>query len=140
MSTAFEGLDKGSIVTPRARSGNRPNTSWSSTSKPLRRSVSKFHQRCSPSRRRAPLRLCCEWPLMIANGSENVLWCGRVIFAVVALFHLGADLYGLASHDRGLVGTDVGELDRPRRRGWPRFFRVETCRAPCTLKRVWPPE
>ena len=25
---------------------------------------------------------------MIANGSENVLWCGRVIFAVVALFHL----------------------------------------------------
>ena len=77
---------------------------------------------------------------MIANGSENVLWSGRVIFAVVALFHLGADLYGLASHDRGLVGTDVGELDRPRRRGWPRFFRVETCRAPCTLKRVWPPE
>ena len=40
----------------------------------------------------------------------------------------GADLYGLASHDRGLVGTDVGELDRPRRRGWPRFFRVKTCR------------
>ena len=59
---------------------------------------------------------------MIANGSENVLWCGRVIFAVVALFHLGADLYGLASHDRGLVGTDVGELDRPRHRWWPRFF------------------
>ena len=25
---------------------------------------------------------------MIANGSENVLCCGRVIFAVVALFHL----------------------------------------------------
>jgi S1-C subfamily serine protease len=35
MSTAFEGLDKGSIVTPRARSGNRPNTSWSSTSDQL---------------------------------------------------------------------------------------------------------
>jgi hypothetical protein len=34
MSTAFEGLDKGSIVTPRAR-GNRPNTSWSSTSDQL---------------------------------------------------------------------------------------------------------
>jgi hypothetical protein len=34
----------------------------------------------------------------------------------------------------------VGELDRPRRRGWPRFFRVETCRARCTLKRVGPPE
>ena len=25
---------------------------------------------------------------MIAHGSENVLCCGRVIFAVVALFHL----------------------------------------------------
>src|SRR5215813_6206172 len=48
MSSAFEGLDKGSIVTPRARSGNRPNTSWSSTSKPPRRLVSKFHQRCTP--------------------------------------------------------------------------------------------
>jgi hypothetical protein len=34
----------------------------------------------------------------------------------------------------------VGELDRPRRRWWPRFFRVETCRARCTLKRVGPPE
>src|SRR5262249_56919663 len=30
----IEGLDKRSIVTPRARSGNRPNMSWSSTSKP----------------------------------------------------------------------------------------------------------
>src|SRR6516162_3489210 len=47
---------------------------------------------------------------------------------------------GLASHDRGLVGTDVGELDRPRHRWWPRFFRVETCRRGCTLKRVWPPQ
>ena len=45
---------------------------------------------------------------MIANGSENVLWCGRVIFAVVALFHLGADLYGLASHDRGLWVSWIG--------------------------------
>src|SRR5262249_5288328 len=26
--------------------------------------------------------------VVIANGSENVLCCGRVIFAVVALFHL----------------------------------------------------
>ena len=75
---------------------------------------------------------------MIANGSENVLCCGRVIFAVVALFHL-VQIY-MASHDRGLVGTDVGELDRPRHRWWPRFFRVETCRARCTLKRVGPPE
>ena len=31
----------------------------------------------------------------------------------------GLRAYGLASHDRGLVGTDVGELDRPRRRGRP---------------------
>ena len=62
-----------------------------------------------------------------------------VIFAVVALFHL-VRIYELASHDRGLVGTDVGELDRPRRRWWPRFFRVETCSARWTLKRVGPPE
>src|SRR5262249_54556791 len=43
-----------------------------------------------------------------------------------------------ASHDRRLVGTDVGELDRSRRRWWPRFFRAETRRARCTLKRVGP--
>ena len=40
------------------------------------------------------------------------------MFSVVAVLRRGgavppgADLYGLASHDRGLVGTDVGELDR----------------------------
>ncbi len=49
MSTAFEGLDKGSIVTPRARSGNRPNTSWSSISKPPRR----FSRIVDPLRPRA---------------------------------------------------------------------------------------
>src|SRR6516162_5026888 len=55
---------------------------------------------------------------MIANGSENVLWCGRVIFAVVALFHLGADLYGPAEHlsrpQRGAVfrSTWYGSMSR----------------------------
>src|SRR5215510_5451701 len=140
MSTAFEGLDKGSIVTPRARSGNRPNTSWSSTSKPLRRSVLEIPSTLlaiAPSRpTQALLRVAIDdrqwirkcslvWPGYLRRGGAVPPW---------------ADLYGLASHDRGLVGTDVGELDRPRRRGWPRFFRVKTCRARCTLKRVGPPE
>src|SRR5258706_15112655 len=72
---------------------------------------------------------------MIAHGPGNVFYCGW------GNLHRGgaADLYGLASHDRRLVGTDVGELDRPRRRWWPRFFRAETRRTRCTLKRVGPP-
>jgi hypothetical protein len=35
-----------------------------------------------------------------------------------------ADLYGLASHDRGLVSAEVGELVRPHRGWWPRYFRA----------------
>ena len=63
-----------------------------------------------------------------------------LIFAAVALFHPVRIYMDWASHDRRLVGTDVGELDRPRRRWWPRFFRAETRRARCTLKRVGPPQ
>jgi hypothetical protein len=37
-------------------------------------------------------------------------------FSVVA-----ADLYELAGRDCRLVGTDVGELGRPRHRWWPRL-------------------
>ena len=44
-----------------------------------------------------------------------------VIFTLVALFHL---VRMLASRHRGLVGTDVVQLDWPRRRRRPRFFRV----------------
>ena len=76
---------------------------------------------------------------MIANGAEDVLCYGWGNLRRGGAVPPGADSYGLASHDRALVGTDVGELDRPRRRWWPRFFRVETCRARCTLKRVGPP-
>jgi len=49
-----------------------------------------------------------------------------VIFAVVAVFHLVRFIWTGQS-------WSGGELDRPRRRGRPRFFRVETCRARCTL-------
>ena len=37
-----------------------------------------------------------------------------------------ADFHGVDSHHRALVDTDVGELDRPRCRWWPRSSRVET--------------
>jgi len=49
-----------------------------------------------------------------------------VIFAVVALFHLARIFMEWTSHHRGLVDADVGELDRPRCRWWPRSSRVET--------------
>src|SRR5438034_8814679 len=51
---------------------------------------------------------------------------------------LGDDLFGdmwlsaptvSDANDRRLVGTDLGELDRPRCRWRPRSFRVETQRA-----------
>jgi|SRR5262249_29802809 len=57
---------------------------------------------------------------MIAHGPENVFYCGWGNLRRGGAVPPGADLYGLASHDRRLVGTDVGELDRPRRRWWPR--------------------
>jgi uncharacterized integral membrane protein len=77
---------------------------------------------------------------MIANGSENVLCCGRVIFAVVALFHL-VRIY----MDWPVM---IGDWSVPMWVSWIglvvagglAFFRVETCRARCTLKRVWPPQ
>jgi len=53
---------------------------------------------------------------MIAHGPENVFYCGWGNLHRGGAVPPGADLYGLASHDRRLVGTDVGELDRPRRR------------------------
>ena len=77
---------------------------------------------------------------MIAHGSENVLYREWGNLRRSGAVSPGAHLYGLASHDRGLVGTDVGELDRLRRRWWPRFFRVETCGARCTLNRLGPPQ
>ena len=37
----------------------------------------------------------------------------------------GADFPGVDRHHRRLVDPDVGELDRPRCRRWPRSSRVE---------------
>ena len=47
-----------------------------------------------------------------------------VIFTAVAL----------DSRHRGLVGTDVVQLDWPYRCRWPRFFRVQTRSARGTLQ------
>jgi hypothetical protein len=38
----------------------------------------------------------------------------------------GAYFHGVDRHHRGLVDTDVGELDRPRCRWWPCSSRVAT--------------
>jgi hypothetical protein len=56
----------------------------------------------------------------------------RKTFCLVAgiIFNLGgavssaSNFCGLARHNRGLVGTEMGELGRPHRRRWPRYFRV----------------
>src|SRR5215831_2463123 len=77
-------------------------------------------------------------PTSTKSGASPVFYCGWGNLRRGGAVPPGADLYGLASHDRRLVGTDVGELDRSRRRWWPRFFRAETRRARCTLKRVGP--
>jgi hypothetical protein len=49
-----------------------------------------------------------------------------VIFAVVALFHVVRIFMEWTVIIGRLVDTDVGELDRPRCRWWPRSSRVET--------------
>ena len=61
---------------------------------------------------------------MIAHRPENVFYRGRGNLHLGGAVSPGADLYGLASRHRGLVGTDVVQLDWPRRRRRPRFFRV----------------
>jgi hypothetical protein len=63
---------------------------------------------------------------MIAHEPESVFYCGRGNLRCGGAVPPSADLYGLARHDRRLVDTDVGELDRSRRRWGPRFSRVET--------------
>jgi hypothetical protein len=71
---------------------------------------------------------------MIPHEPENIFYRGRGNLRRGGAPPPGADLYGLGSHDRRVVGTDVGELDRSRRRWLPRFYRVEIRRAQC--KRV----
>jgi hypothetical protein len=77
---------------------------------------------------------------MIANGSENVLCCGRVIFAVVALFHL-VRIY----MDWPVM---IGDWSVPMWVSWIglvvagglAFFGLRLAERDCTLKRVWPPQ
>ena len=61
---------------------------------------------------------------MIAHGPENIFYRERRNLRLGGAIPRGADLYGLASRHRGLVGTDVVQLDWPRRCRWPRFFGV----------------
>src|SRR5215831_10233224 len=60
----------------------------------------------------------------IAHESKNVFYVGRNNLYFGGAVPRGADLYGLANYDRGLVGAEMGELDRPRRRRWPRYSRI----------------
>jgi hypothetical protein len=48
------------------------------------------------------------------------------IFTLVALLHVARIFMEWTVIIGGLVGTDVGELDRPRCRWWPRSSQVET--------------
>ena len=63
---------------------------------------------------------------MMAHGRKNVFSCGWSDLRRGGAVPPGADFYGVDRHHRGLVDTDVGELDRPRCRWWPRSSRVET--------------
>jgi len=58
------------------------------------------------------------------HESENILSGGRNDLHVGGARPRGANLYGVASNNWGLVSTEVSELCRPRRRWWPRSFRV----------------
>src|SRR6516165_11741740 len=66
---------------------------------------------------------------MMAYGRKNVFLCGWGDLRRGGAVPPGTDFYGVDRHHRRLVITDVGELDRPRCRWWPRSSRVETKRA-----------
>jgi hypothetical protein len=61
---------------------------------------------------------------MIAHGPENVLYVDWDNPHLGGAVPPGADLYGMASYDRGLVSAKMGELGRTHRSWWPRCFRV----------------
>jgi hypothetical protein len=63
--------------------------------------------------------------LIADTGPENVFYCGWGSFRRGGAVSPCANLYGLVSHNRGLVSANVDELDRPHYRRGPRFFRVE---------------
>jgi hypothetical protein len=61
---------------------------------------------------------------MIPLGPENVFYVGWDNLHLGGAVPPSADLYGLAGHDRRLVSAEVGQLVRPHRGWWPRYFRV----------------
>src|SRR5262245_50410450 len=61
---------------------------------------------------------------MIGHGPESVLYVGWDHLRLGGAVPPGADFYGMASYDRGLVSTTMGELGRTHRGWWPRSFRV----------------
>jgi len=63
---------------------------------------------------------------MMAHGRKNVFSCGWSDLRRGGAVPPGADFHGVGRYHRALVDTDVGELDRPRCRWWPRSSRVET--------------
>jgi len=63
---------------------------------------------------------------MMAHGRKNVFSCGGRDLRSGGAVPRGADFHGVDRHHRGLVDTDLGELDRPRCRWWPLSSRVET--------------
>ena len=63
---------------------------------------------------------------MMAHGRKSVFSCGWSDLRRGSAVPPGADFHGVDRHDRGLVDTDVGELDRPRCRWRPRSSRGET--------------
>ena len=63
---------------------------------------------------------------MMAHGRKNVFPCGRGDLRRGGVGPPRADFHGMDRRHRRLVDTDVGELDRPRCRWWPRSSRVET--------------
>ena len=61
-----------------------------------------------------------------SHGSKNILCGGWSDFCAGGATPSLADLHGLASRDRYLDGTDVGELDWPRRRKGFELLRAES--------------
>src|SRR6266436_4232367 len=57
------------------------------------------------------------------SWTENVLYGGRHNLHLGGAVPPSAHLYGMASHDRGLVSAEISELGRLHRRRRPRYFR-----------------
>jgi hypothetical protein len=56
---------------------------------------------------------------------QKIIFCGsRNYLRGGGASPRGANLYGVASNNWGLVSAEISELDRPLGRQWPRSFRV----------------